>query len=544
MKAAELLVRCLENEDVDYIFGIPGEENIDMMDVLLDSPIRFITTRYEQGAAFMADVYGRLTGRAGVCLSTLGPGATNLVTGVADANMDRAPVVAIAGQAATTRMHKESHQYLDLVGLFAPICKYGVQIREPETIPEVVRKAFKQAIAEKPGVSFIDFPENVAGADVQGKEPLKVQAATTPEAAEAKIVQAAEIISSAQHPIIMAGNGVIRSGGTAQLQAFAERLRIPVATTFMAKGAVPFSHPLSLGAVGLQAHDYVSCGLDRADVIICVGYDMVEYHPYLWHPEKHAQLLHVDETPAEVDEHYMLAAGVIGDIGESLRRIGEAARPQREPKLGALRDLVLQEHSEHAENPAFPMVPQRILWDLRQMLAPEDIVISDVGAHKMWTARLYQAERPNTCVISNGFASMGIGVPGAIAAKLAHPERTAVTITGDAGFLMNCQEIETALRIGTPIIILIWNDSEYGLIRWHQLRHLGRASHIDCNNPNFVKFAESFGAKGYRVQTADELGPTLEQAIADDTVVIIDCPVDYSENMKLTEKLGNLVCSD
>ena len=542
MKAAELFVRCLENEDVDYVFGIPGEENIDMMDVLLDSPIRFITTRHEQGAAFMADVYGRLTGRAGVCLATLGPGATNLVTGVADANMDRAPLVAIAGQAATTRMHKESHQHLDLVSLFAPISKYSTQIMEPETIPEVVRKAFKQAIAEKPGVSFIAFPENIAGADVDGKEPLKVQAAETPGAPESKIEQAADIISSAEHPIIMAGNGVIRSGGTAQLQAFAERLQISVATTFMAKGAIPFSHPLSLGTVGLQAHDYVSCGFDRADVIMCVGYDMIEYHPYLWHPEKQAQILHIDETPAEVDEHYILAAGVIGDIGESLDRIGEVARPQSEPKLGALRDLVVQEHTEHADNPAFPMVPQRILSDLRQVLEPEDIVISDVGAHKMWTARLYEAERPNTCIISNGFASMGIGVPGAIAAKLVHPERTAVTITGDAGFLMNCQEIETALRIETPIIILIWNDSEYGLIRWHQLRHYGRASHIDFNNPDFVMFAESFGAKGYRVEAADELVPTLKQAIADDTVVIIDCPVDYSENMKLTEKLGNLVC--
>ena len=542
MKAAELFVRCLENEDVDYIFGIPGEENIDMMDVLLDSPIRFITARHEQGAAFMADVYGRLTSRAGVCLSTLGPGATNLVTGVADANMDRAPLVAIAGQAATTRMHKESHQYLDLVSLFAPISKYSAEIREPETIPEVVRKAFKQAIAEKPGVSFIAFPENVAGSAMEGKEPLNVQAATTPEAPEAKIEQAAEIISTAVHAVIMAGNGIIRSGGTAQLQAFAERLQIPVATTFMAKGAIPFSHPLSLGTVGLQAHDYVGCGFDHADVIICVGYDMVEYHPHLWHPEKHAKLLHIDETPAEVDEHYMLAAGVVGDIGESLHGIGEMARPQGEPKLGTLRDLVLQEHAEHADNPAFPMVPQRILWDLRQVLNPEDIVICDVGAHKMWTARLYQAERPNTCIISNGFASMGIGVPGAIAAKLAHPERTAVTITGDAGFLMNCQEIETALRIGTPIIILIWDDSEYGLIHWHQLRHFGRPSHIDFNNPDFVMFAESFGARGYRVETADELMPTLKQAIADDTVVIIDCPVDYSENMKLTEKLGNLVC--
>ncbi len=542
MTAAELFVRCLENEDVDYVFGIPGEENIDMMDVLLDSTIRFITTRHEQGAAFMADVYGRLTGRAGVCLSTLGPGATNLVTGVADANMDRAPVVAIAGQAATTRMHKESHQHLDLVSLFAPISKYSTQIREPEIIPEVVRKAFKQALTEKPGVSFIDFPENVAGADVEGKEPLRVQAAATPEPPRAKVEQAAEIISSARHPIIMAGNGIIRSRATEQLQAFAENLQIPVATTFMAKGAIPFSHPLSLGTVGLQAHDYVDCGFDRADVIICVGYDMIEYHPYLWHPEKHAQLLHIDETPAEVDEHYILAAGVIGDVGESLQRIGELARPQHEPNLGTLRDFVLREHSEHAENPAFPMVPQRILWDLRQVLEPEDIVISDVGAHKMWTARLYEAERPNTCIISNGFASMGIGVPGAIAAKLARPERTAVTVTGDAGFLMNCQEIETALRIGTPIIILIWTDNEYGLIHWHQLRHFGRPSHITFNNPDFMKFAESFGAKGYRVEAADELVPTLKKAIADDTVVIIDCPVDYSENMKLTEKLGSLVC--
>ena len=542
MKAAELLVRCLENEGVDYIFGIPGEENVDVMDVLLDSKIRFITTRHEQGAAFMADVYGRLTGRAGVCLSTLGPGATNLVTGVADANMDRAPVVAIAGQAATTRMHKESHQHLDLVSLFAPITKYSTQIREPEIIPEVVRKAFKQALAEKPGVSFIDFPENIAGADVQGKEPLTVQAAATPEPPSGKIGQAADIISRAKHPIIMAGNGIIRSRATGQLLAFAEKLQIPVATTFMAKGAIPFSHPLSLGTVGLQAHDYVDCGFDRADVIMCVGYDMIEYHPYLWHPEKHAQLLHIDETPAEVDEHYMLAAGVIGDVGESLRRIAELAQPQHEPKLGTLRDFILREHSENAKNPAFPMVPQRVLWDLRQVLEPDDIVVSDVGAHKMWTARLYEAERPNTCIISNGFASMGIGVPGAIAAKLAHPERTAVTVTGDAGFLMNCQEIETALRIGTPIIVLIWNDGEYGLIHWHQLRHFGRPSHITFNNPDFVKLAESFGAKGYRVQAADELVPTLKQAIADDTVVIIDCPVDYSENMKLTEKLGNLVC--
>lgn len=542
MKGAELLVRCLENEGVENIFGIPGEENIDMMDVLLDSKVRFITTRHEQGAAFMADVYGRLTGKAGVCLATLGPGATNLITGVADANMDRAPVVAIAGQVATTRMHKESHQHLDLVNLFRPISKYSVQIREPEIIPEIVRKAFKQAEAEKPGASFIDFPENIAKMVVDGKEPLKVQRATVPTPPSEKIAQAARIISQAKYPLVMAGNGIVRAGAADQLVAFAETLNIPVATTFMAKGVIPSSHALSLGTVGLQAHDYVACGFDRADVIICVGYDMVEYHPYLWHPDKQRQIIHVDVTPAEVDEHYILAAGVIGNIGEALQRIGSEASPQQNTPAANLRETIAQELSEHANSGAFPMKPQKIVWDLRQVLEPNDIVISDVGAHKMWMARMYQAEQPNTCIISNGFASMGIGVPGAIAAKLVFPDRTVLTVTGDAGFLMNSQEIETALRIGTPIVILIWNDSEYGLITWHQLRHFGRPSHIDFKNPDLVKYAESFGAKGYRVEAAADLIPILKQAVADDTVVVIDCPVDYSENMKLTEKLGQLVC--
>ena len=542
MKSAELFIRCLENEGIETIFGIPGEENLDVMDALLGSTIRFVTTRHEQGAAFMADVCGRLTGRAGVCLATLGPGATNLVTGVADANMDRAPVVAIAGQAATTRMHKESHQHLDLVGLFAPISKYSAQIREAEVIPEVVRKAFKLAEAEKPGASFIDFPENIAAASIEDKEPLLVQSALAPAPPDGKVDQAAEIISSARYPIVMAGNGVIRAGACAQLEDFAEKLNIPVATTFMAKGAIPFSHRLSLGAVGLQAHDYVACGFDRADVIICVGYDMVEYHPYLWHRDKNRRIIHIDASPAEVDEHYIVAAGVIGDIGTSLEAIAAAARPQDGFTAATLRETIIDELTEHADDTDFPIKPQKIVWDLRQVLRPQDIVISDVGAHKMWIARMYQAERPNTCIISNGFASMGIGVPGAIAARHTFGDRTAVTVTGDAGFLMNSQEIETALRIGTPIVILIWSDSEYGLIKWHQLRHFGRPSHIDFNNPDFVKYAESFGAKGYRVEAASELVPILKQAIADQTVVIVDCPVDYSENMKLTEKLGKLVC--
>ncbi|MFT5220433.1 MAG: acetolactate synthase-1/2/3 large subunit [Planctomycetota bacterium] len=542
MKASDLFVRCLENEGVEYIFGIPGEENLDVMDSMIGSNIKFITTRHEQGAAFMADVYGRLTGKAGVCLATLGPGATNLVTGFADANMDRAPIIGIAGQGATTRMHKESHQVLDLVNLFAPISKYSVQIREPEIVAEIVRKAFKAAQAEKPGGSFIDFPENVAAMEVTGKEPLKVQSAKAPVPPNEKIAQAAEIISTAKYPLVMAGNGVIRARADGALVNFAEKLNIPVATTFMAKGSIPFSHDLSLGTVGLQAHDYVACGFDRADVVICIGYDMIEYHPHLWNKEKTNKIIHIDLSPAEVDEHYMLECGVVGDITAALDGIAAIAKPQAESQAQNLREMIVEELSTHENDDSFPLVPQRIVLDLRKALEPDDIVVSDVGAHKMWMARMYQAERPNTCIISNGFASMGIGLPGAIAAKLAFPNRTAVTVTGDAGFLMNSQEIETALRIGVAIVVLIWNDSKYGLIKWHQDRRFGRDTQIEFKNPDLVKYAESFGAIGYRVEAADDLLPTLKKAIADNTVVLIDCPVDYSENMKLTEKLGNLVC--
>jgi acetolactate synthase-1/2/3 large subunit len=529
MKAAELFVKCLENEGVGVVFGVPGEENVDIMDALLGSRIKFITTRHEQGAAFMADVYGRLTCKAGVCLSTLGPGATNLITGVADADMDRAPVVAIAGQGATTRMHKESHQILDLVRMFEPITKYATQIREPEIVSEIVRKAFKVAQTEKPGACFIDFPENIAAAEINGKHPIEVQKAYTSTPPDLKIAQAAHIISQAQCPIIVAGNGVIRASASDSLIAFAERLQIPVATTFMAKGAIPFSHELSLGTVGLKARDWISFGFEKADVVICVGYDMVEYHPEQCNRHGNKAIVHIDVSPAEVDEHYILKVGVLGDLGEALRAISRQAKAQAGYSLRPLRKVIVNEMAEFAADDSFPIKPQRIVSDLRRALAAEDIVIVDVGAHKMWMGRMYQAERPNTCIISNGFASMGIAVPGALAAKFAYPNRKVVAVTGDAGFMMNSQEIETALRIGTPMVVLIWNDSEYGLITWHQLRRFGRPSHIEFNNPDFVKYAESFGAKGYRIERAGDLVPILKQALADDTVAIIDCPVDYSK---------------
>ncbi len=539
MTAAQLLVKCLENEGVEYIFGVPGEENIDVMDALLDSTIKFVTTRHEQGAAFMADVYGRLTGKAGVCLATLGPGATNLITGVADANMDRAPLVAIAGQGSTARLHKESHQILDLVSMFKPITKYSTQVLTPDIVPEIVRKAFKVAQTEKPGCCFIDFPENIAEMKVEGK-PIDVQSAYNPTPPDKKIEQAAQLIGKAKFPIVLAGNGVVRQGAAESLRSFVNLLRLPVANTFMAKGLIPFSNELFLGTIGLKARDIPWFAFEKADCVICVGYDMVEYHPDMWNPNADKTIIHIDAQPAEVDACYKVATGLLGDIGESLRGIALRTKPRADNPFKAIRKAVIDDRAQYSDDQGFPVKPQKILWDLRQALGPSDIVISDVGAHKMWTSRMYKAEEPNTCIISNGFASMGIGVPGALAAKLAYPDRKVVTVTGDAGFLMNSQEIETALRMKTPFVILIWNDSEYGLITWHQLRHFGRPSHIEFKNPDFVKYAESFGAKGYRVEKTADLLPTLKKALADDVVAIIDCPVDYAENMKLTERLKNL----
>lgn len=541
MKAAELMLRCLENEQVEFIFGIPGEENLDIMEAVLDSNIQFVITRHEQGAAFMADVYGRLTGRAGVCLSTLGPGATNLITGVADANMDHAPLVAISGQAGTDRLHKESHQVLDLEEIFRPITKYSSRLLRPDIIPEVVRKAFKVAQSEKSGACFIEFPENIAEMDVD-LQPLHVSQAHPPEPPQDRVEYAARLISQARHPIILAGNGVIRGRAWKHLTDFATKLNIPLANTFMAKGVVPFRHPMALGSAGLQAHDYVNCGFDRADLVVCIGYDLVEYHPYLWHPTVDRKIIHMDMSPAEVDEAYPVECGVIGDIKHSLIRIGELATPHEGHLMRPLRRALIEDMDQHAEDKSFPVKPQKLIWELRTALDLEDIVICDVGAHKMWMARMFRCEHPNTCIISNGFASMGIAVPGAVAAKLVYPERSIVAVTGDAGFLMNSQELETAVRLNTPMVILTWNDGGYGLIEWKQMTQFGRSSHVEFGNPDLVKYAESFGALGFRVESTDQLSPILRQALASQKVCVIDCPVDYRENLKLTEKLGEMIC--
>lgn len=544
MNTAELLVRCLENEGVRYIFGLPGEENMDVLEALLNSSIQFITTRHEQGAAFMADVYGRLTGQAGVCLSTLGPGATNLMTGVADANLDGAPVVAITGQVGTDRMHIESHQYLDLVAMFAPVTKWNAQIVRPSITPEIVRKAFKLAQNEKPGAVHIDLPENIAAMSVEG-EPLGKGDLEKTYASFRSIEQAAALISQASHPLILVGNGVIRAKASEALTELATQLNIPVANTFMGKGAIPYTHPLSLWAVGLQQRDFISCGFERADLVIAVGYDLIEYSPKKWNPESRIPIVHIGATQAEIDSSYIPKVEVVGDISDSLQEILKRADRQNMPPSFAMavRDDIQADYQRYAQDDGFPIKPQKLIYDLRQVMGADDILISDVGAHKMWIARHYHCDRPNTCLISNGFAAMGIAIPGAIAAKLVHPDRQVIATTGDGGFMMNCQELETALRVGTPFVTLIFNDGGYGLIEWKQQNHYGHSSFVKFGNPDFVKLAESMGLKGYRVESCQDLIPTLKDALAQPIPTVIDCPVDYRENLRFTQQAGDLSCA-
>ncbi|QAS52191.1 acetolactate synthase large subunit [Halobacillus litoralis] len=543
MNVAQLLVKCLENEGVDYIFGVPGEENIDLMDALLDSDIEFIVTRHETSAAFMAGTYGRLTGKPGVCLATLGPGATNLLTGVANANMDHCPLIAITGQAGMNRQHKISHQYYDLVDIFEPVTKWNAQIKTGEIVPEVVRKAYQLAMQEKPGATHIDLPEDIASMEVDG-QPLPITGHSLPNANDKVIEEAADLILKADHPLILAGNGITRGHASEELQRFAEETNIPVVHTFMGKGALSWKNELSLLTAGLSGKDYITCGFKQADLIITIGFDMAETPPENWNPEGTTPILHMDTEEAEIDSHYPVSLNVVGDIQENLRKLNKVM-PQKEREIDwfrSIREDALEELKSFKQDNGFPVKPQKIICDLREVLKDEDIAISDVGAHKMWMARMFHTALPNTCLISNGLASMGVAVPSAIAAKMVYPDRSIVAVCGDGSFLMTGAELETAVRLNLPIVILLWRDDGYGLIEWHQMKKFQRPSYIDFGNPDFVKLAESFGWEGIEIESSEELRPALERAISLKKPVLIDCPVDYGENMKLTEKLRDINC--
>ncbi|MEV4002130.1 acetolactate synthase large subunit [Actinomadura sp. NPDC049753] len=559
--AARLLVRTLEAEGVEYVFGIPGEENIHFVDALNDSPIRYVLVRHEQGAAFMAEIYGRLTGKAGVASATLGPGAINLQLGVADATTNSTPVVAISAQVGLDRIYKESHQIVDLVSLFRPITKWSELAPRAEALPEMVRKAFKTAQTERPGAVYLAIPEDVESAEVSADlGPLPVNVVRPQEPSASQIARAADVIALARQPIVLAGHGATRARASDALVYFSERLGLPVATTFNGKGVFPDDHRNALGAVGFMRHDHVNFGFDEADVLIAVGYELQEFDPVKINPNADKKIIHIHQSPAEVDDHYPVEVGIQGDVSRSLRALADSvhrrfdvngtdrppapAHHQPTDELRStgqkIRRMLQEELAEGATEDGYPLSPRRIVADVRAAMGRGDIVLADTGAVKMWMARMYPTYEPNTLLVSNGLSSMGFSVPGAIAAKLAHPNRKVLAATGDGAFLMNSQELETAVRENIPITVLIWDDSAYGLIEWKMDLELGRSSNIRFGNPDFVRYAESFGARGYRVESAAELLPTLRKALAEDAVSVVAVPVDYSHNLRLTDKLGDL----
>lgn len=545
MKASDLLVQCLEREGITHIFGVPGEENADFMMSLRGSSIKFVLTRHEQGAAFMAEVYGRLTGNPAGCLGTLGPGATNLITGVADANMDRAPMLVLTGQGATTRQHKESHQIMDVVEMYRPVTKWAHTINHPDTIPEVIRKAVRVSRSEKPGAVLIELAEDIAKQDSK-LEPLEPRRFRRPGADDKIVDQAWDLIKNAERPVIIAGNGTIRKRASKQLRKFCEQTGIGVISTFMAKGCVDMDADYCLYTIGLQQKDYVSLAVDDADLVIALGYDLVEYPPRLWNGDGAKHIIHFDFLPAETDAQYMPEVEVIGDLAHALWMLNERVERDGVPTFEIdhqrdVRERMQQDFIAHANDDTEGYIrPQKVLWDVRQALGPEDILFSGVGAHKMWIGRYYQCHEPNTCIIPNGFCSMGLPLPGSIAADMVYPDKNIFAITGDGDFLMNVQEMETARRLNSNITIMVWEDGGYGLISWKQDQEFGEHTDLSFGNPDWTELANSFGWESEVIDNARDLKGGIDRAIAHDGPSLIVVSIDYRENMLLTERLGDV----
>ena len=546
MQASDLFVKCLEAEGIEYIFGVPGEENADfMMSLEKSDQIRFVLTRHEQGAAFMAEIYGRLTGNPAGCLGTLGPGASNLITGVADGNMDRAPMLVLTGQGSTHRLHKESHQVMDVVGMFEPVTKWASSIRHEDTIPEIIRKAVRLARTEKPGAVHIELPEDLAK-NQTGAQPLEPKRFRRAVPDDKIVDRAYELIKEAKRPVIIAGNGCIRRRASQQLRSLCEKTGIGVVSTFMAKGAVDMDADYCLYTVGLGGGDRMNLVINDADLVITLGFDMVEYHPSLWNPNRDKTIIHADFLPAEIDEHYDPGVEVVGDLAHFLWMMNERVDATPLPAFDLshqadARAAMAGDLAEYAADDQQGAIrPQKALWDCRDVLGPQDVLLSDVGAHKMWIARHYHCHEPNTCLIPNGFCSMGFALPGAIAASLVYPERKVLGIAGDAGFLMNVQEMETATRLGVDLTMLVWEDHEYGLIAWKQDNEFGRHTDLKFGNPEWMGLAASFGWHGHRCDDSADLKATLQTALSESGPSLVVIPIDYRENPLLTEKLGEI----
>ena len=553
MKASDLFIRCLEAEGVEYIFGLPGEETNDLIMSILNSKIKFILVRHEQGAAFMADMYGRITQKVGVCLSTLGPGATNLTTGVANANMDRSPVLAISAQTHTNLLHKESHQNMDVITMFKPITKWRWSIRNADSIPEIVRRAFKISIEEKAGAVHLEFPQDIAKSKSDIKPITKSQEVLRSMPYKDLIKSASKMIMESKMPLILVGNGCIRGKASLHLRDFIDKTGIYSVNTFMAKGVISDKSETHLQTIGIKEADHALIAMDQADLVIAVGYDLVEYSPKNWNGSLNKKIIHVDFTPAEVDTYYPPTIEIAADIGYTIDAILHELEKEREKKnknanlnncfsydrkerldlFKRIRKEVVQriESFNNGDDLSYPIKPQKLVSLVRNALDEKDIVISDVGAHKLWIAKVYNTYAPNTCIIPNGFCSMGFSLPAAIATQLAKPSQKIVSMCGDGGFLMNIQELETAVRLQLPIIVIVWCDSDFGMISLKQIDEFGKSAFTKFNNPDFAKLAQSFGALGYNVKSTSEFPKVLEIAKESTSIpVIISIDVDYSRN--------------
>jgi len=542
MKASDLFVKQLEEEGVEYIFGLPGEENLDFLESLRTSKIKVIITRHEQTAAFMAATYGRLIGKAGVCFSTLGPGATNLVTGVAHAQLIGAPFISISGQKAIRGNRQAKFQLIDIVSMMRPITKDAVTIIDPAAIPTIVRNAFKLAQAERPGAVHLELPEDVAGTDtaaVVQKRGMVRRPAPDGKA----LLRAAEMVNKAKNPLIILSSGANRNLITKQLMQFIQQTGIYAVHTQMGKGVLSDASEYSLFATGIHRRDYVNCGIDRADLIITIGYNIVEYPPFVWNKNLDKKIINIDFTEAMVDAYYNPDIEVIGDISCALRQLGELISPRKNGEtFKAIREF-LDKKLAPVHTKTYPLTPQEVVWRVRDAMAHEDILTLDNGIYKLWFSRLYRTYRPNTFLLDNALATMGAGLPSAIAAKMVHPDRKVLTVVGDGGFMMNSRELETALRCKAPVVVLVLNDNGFGFIKWEQQAKGFENFGLDYTNPDFVKYAESYGAVGIKVQKGDDLTAILKKAFDLNTVVLVECPVDYSMNYEMfSRELGSIAC--
>ncbi len=547
MKASDLFVKCLENEGVEYIFAVPGEENLHLLESIRKSKIKLIVNRHEQGAAFMAATYGRLTGKVGVCMSTLGPGATNLVTGIAYAQLGGMPLLAITGQKGIRENVQANFQVIDVVSMMKPLTKRAIQIQSPKTIPKEVRSAFKVATTERQGACHIELPEDIASEEVEEifgpQQFMKLRRAIADEKA---IRLAADLIKKAKNPIMIVSSRAQRTRVSESIKKICNKTNLYVIHTQLGKGVLGDDHPNSLYSFGIHKKDYVNCVVDRADLIISVGYSTIEHPPSVWNKELNKKILHIDFTPADVDTYYPPFFEIVGDIATSLDALRSelsSFRYKGDYEAKIKKELEEKLFTENAMDTSYPLRPRRIVSDCRKALGKEDILCLDNGIYKIWFSRHYKTYGIGTFLLDNTLASMGAGLPSAMVAKLVHPKQKVLAVVGDGGFMMNSQELETAVRLKLNVVVLILNDNAYGFIKWKQHAYGYPNFGLEYGNPDFVSYAQSYGAKGFKVKKAEELLPILTQAFKEKGPVLIECPIDYSENKTVwSEELANLLC--